>query len=111
MVSNKKNNNSDTFSKLSKIAASVLETANGAKNDLMKYIKEYCESLIHGMNFVKHEEFEVVKKLAIENKAAIDELLNKSKSSKKQDVSAAKKPIKAKSKKTEKNKSIEDIKK
>lgn len=79
-VSVMQNNNHDsTFSKLSKLAGSAFATANNAKNDLLQQIKQHVESMMNGMNFVKRDEFEVVKKIAVDNQIALKKLIKEPK--------------------------------
>ena len=60
---------------LAKLAGSAFAGAVNVKNDLSEYIKNQVESCFKKMNFVTREEFEVVKKIAMDNSLALKKLL------------------------------------
>jgi len=65
------------FNDIAKLANSALATTSNMKNELTKLIKHQIESFIKSMDFVKREEFEVVKKMATQNAIEIEKLTGK----------------------------------
>ena len=68
----KKNNK--IFSDLSKLVGSAVSTTTGIKDELVQLIKMQVEGVMMRMDFVKREEFEIVRKIAIQNKKELEEL-------------------------------------
>ena len=59
---------------LAKLAGSTLTGAVNAKNEISEYITQQIEKLIKKMNFVTREEFDVVKKLAQDNRLMLEKM-------------------------------------
>lgn len=62
---------------LAKLAGSTFTGAVNVKNEISEYITTQIEIFIKKMNFVTKEEFEVVKKLAQDNRLMIEKLQKK----------------------------------
>ncbi|WHQ46410.1 MAG: accessory factor UbiK family protein [Candidatus Midichloria sp.] len=69
--------NNNLFADIAKLANSALATIANMKDELTKFVKYQIESFIKGMDFVKREEFEVVKKMATQNALALEKLTGK----------------------------------
>jgi BMFP domain-containing protein YqiC len=62
---------------LAKLAGSTFTGAVNVKNEISDYITTQIETFIKKMNFVTKEEFEVVRKLAQDNRLMIEKLQKK----------------------------------
>ncbi len=62
------------FQDIARLASSAVATAAGAKHEFMEFSRQQLETLLKEMQFVTREEFEVVKKIAIENRLRLEEL-------------------------------------
>ncbi|MSO14499.1 accessory factor UbiK family protein [Rickettsiales endosymbiont of Trichoplax sp. H2] len=62
---------------LAKLAGSTFTGAVNVKNEISDYITTQIEIFIKKMNFVTKEEFEVVKKIAQDNRLMIEKLQKK----------------------------------
>ncbi|CAG7596812.1 MAG: accessory factor UbiK family protein [Candidatus Midichloria sp.] len=69
--------NNNLFADIVKLANSAIATTASMKNELTKFVKYQIESFIAGMDFVKREEFEVVKKMATQNALALEKITGK----------------------------------
>ena len=59
---------------LAKLAGSTFTGAVNAKNEISEYIAQQIEKFIKKMNFVTREEFDVVKKLAQDNRLMLEKM-------------------------------------
>ncbi len=71
----KKNNK--ILDDLAKLAGSTFTGAVNVKNEIAEYITQQIEKLIKKMNFVTREEFDVVKKLAQDNRLMLEKIKDK----------------------------------
>ncbi|WP_236870631.1 accessory factor UbiK family protein [Candidatus Bandiella numerosa] len=62
---------------LAKLAGSTFTSAVNVKNEIAEYITQQIEKLIKKMNFVTREEFDVVKKLAQDNRLMLEKMKDK----------------------------------
>lgn len=68
---------------LAKLAGSTLTGVVNMKNEISEYINHQIEKFIKNMNFVTREEFDVVKKLAQDNRSMLEKIKVKKTSGKK----------------------------
>ena len=64
---------------LAKLAGSTFTGAVNVKNEIAEYITQQIEKFIKKMNFVTREEFDVVKKLAQDNRLMLEKMKDKKK--------------------------------
>ena len=62
---------------LAKLAGSTFTGAVNVNNEIAEYITQQIEKLIKKMNFVTREEFDVVKKLAQDNRLMLEKIKDK----------------------------------
>ena len=65
------------FTDMAKLANSALATTANMKNEMTRFIKSQIESFIKSMNFVERKEFDVLKKMVMQNTLAIEKLTGK----------------------------------